>query len=299
MRLRILPVSGLKYYLSLAANFKVQGAAEELRDEIRAMAVDGTLSPLFGGWGFSPGLNLEAMDSLSSAVRRERNLRAGLSALILLLASSLFLVARLRRKRFQLESALAERNRAEAENVKLQARLHQANKMESVGRLAGGIAHDFNNLLTVINGYSGLLLSESAPDDPARSMVEAIYSAGERATALTTQLLALSRKQTIKPRPMDLNAVVKDIHQVLDRVIGEDIEVHTKVDPQLGQLVADPDQVHQVLMNLVINARDAMPHGGSLTIEAANVEIDEALAAAHQDATPGRFVMLTVSDSGV
>jgi signal transduction histidine kinase len=263
------------------------------------MAVEGALSPLFGGWGFSPGLNLEAMDSLSSAVRRERYLRAGLSALFLLLASSLFLVARLRRKRFELETAFAERNRAEAENVKLQARLHQANKMESVGRLAGGIAHDFNNLLTVINGYSGLLLNQSAPEDPARTMVEAIYHAGERATALTSQLLALSRKQTIKPRPMDLNAVVKDIHQVLDRVIGEDIEVHTKVDQQLGQLVADPDQVHQVLMNLVINARDAMPHGGTLTIEAENVQIDEATAAAQQDATPGRFVMLRVSDTGV
>ncbi len=148
--------------------------------------------------------------------------------------------------------------------MKLQARLHQANKMEPRGRLAGGIAQDFNNLLTVINGYSGLLLNQSASDDPARSMVEAIYSAGERATSLTTQLLALSRKQTIKPRPMDLNAVVKDIHQVLDRVIGEDIEVHTNLDPQLGQLVADPDQVHQVLMNLVVNARDAMPDGGEL-----------------------------------
>ena len=298
-KMRIIPVSGPKYYLSMIANFKVQNVAEEIRSEIRVMAREGSLSPLFEGWGFFPGLNLEAMSSLSRAHRRVRFLMAGVSALALLLAYSLMLVIRLRRQRLLIECALAERNRVESENAKLQARLHQANKMESVGRLAGGIAHDFNNLLTVINGYSELLLGQANPNDPLRAMVEAIHTAGERATGLTRQLLALSRKQTFRPRPMDLKVVVKDIQGVLDRLIGEDIEVVTKLEPDLGQLIADPDQIHQVLMNLVVNARDAMPDGGTLTIEATNVTVDEATASRHHDAAPGCFVLLKVSDSGI
>ena len=298
-KMRIVPMTGSKHYMSLAANFKVQSVGDELRKEIRNMASDGTLTPYFEGWGFFPVLNLEAMDSLSRARQRERLLIAGVSALILLLASSLVLVMRLRRQRFRLETVLHERNQAEKENARLQARLHQANKMESVGRLAGGIAHDFNNLLTVINGYSGLLLSRSHPDDPVQPMVKAIHNAGERATGLTSQLLALSRKQTIKPKAMDLNAVVKDIQRVLDRLIGEDIEVHTALDADLGRTVADPDQIHQVLMNLVINARDAMPDGGTLTVETRNVEVDESAAASITDAAPGSYVLLKVTDSGV
>ena len=170
--------------------------------------------------------------------------------------------------------------------------------MESVGRLAGGIAHDFNNLLTVINGYACLMAEDMDPQDPRLADVDEIRKAGERAAGLTKQLLAFSRKQIIEPKKLDLNATIRDSERMLQRLIGEDIAFTTRLDPSLGEVMADPEQVHQVIMNLVVNARDAMPDGGKLDIDTTNVEVGDADAATHPDAKPGRYVMIMVTDTG-
>jgi PAS domain S-box-containing protein len=181
----------------------------------------------------------------------------------------------------------------------LEDQLRHAQKMESVGRLAGGVAHDFNNLLTVINGYGGLLLKRLKPSDPLREYAEHITKAGERAVSLTKQLLAFSRKQVIEPKVLDLNKTIRESAPVLQRLIGEDIALTTHLDGALGQVMADPEQIHQVIMNLVVNARDAMPDGGRLDIETSNVEIAaEAGNAMNADAIPGRYVSMSVTDSG-
>jgi PAS domain S-box-containing protein len=181
----------------------------------------------------------------------------------------------------------------------LEEQFRQAQKMEAVGRLAGGIAHDFNNLLTAIMGYSELLLERVSDQPDLAADIEEIKKAGERASRLTGQLLAFSRKQTIQPRILDLNQVVADLERMLRRVIGEDIVLDIAPSPSLGRTKADPSQVEQVLMNLVVNARDAMPRGGSLTISTANVVLDTAFARQHVGAVPGRYVSLTVTDSGL
>ena len=194
---------------------------------------------------------------------------------------------------------ISERKRAEDERARLEAQFVQVQKMESVGRLAGGVAHDFNNLLTVINGYSGFLLKGLQDGDPLRSYAGEIRAAGERAASLTKQLLAFSRKQLIEPRVFDLNTAIRQAAPMLERLIGEDIELKTHLDESLGQVLADPDQIHQVVMNLVVNARDAMPHGGRLHIETANVEVGaEASTAIRPDTMPGRYVLMTVTDNG-
>ncbi len=182
--------------------------------------------------------------------------------------------------------------------TRLENDLRQAQKLESVGRLAGGVAHDFNNLLTVINGYTEVILGGLAQEDPLRTSAREVQKAGERAAGLTRQLLAFSRKQVIEPRLLDINAVVNDAGLMLRRLIGEDIEVVTALDPHLGLTMADPNQIQQVIVNLVVNAREAMPGGGTLEIATQNVEIDEAAAAGHPDACPGSYVMLKVTDSG-
>jgi len=174
------------------------------------------------------------------------------------------------------------------ERKRIEAHYLQAQKMESVGRLAGGVAHDFNNLLTVINGYSSMLLGRLPAADPSRRDLEEIQKAGEQAAGLTQKLLAFSRKQLVKPRPVDLNVLVTEAKRMLDRVIGEDIELITRLSPDLGQVTADPGQIHQVLMNLVVNARDAMPDGGRLTIETKSVDADPSMA----------YVYLGVADTG-
>ncbi|HMD71764.1 MAG TPA: PAS domain S-box protein [Bryobacteraceae bacterium] len=194
---------------------------------------------------------------------------------------------------------ITSRERAEEEKGALQARLAQTQRMESVGRLAGGVAHDFNNLLTVINGYAAFLSEQLAVRDPRRGYALEIAKAGEHAASLTSQLLAFGRKQVIRPRAIDLNGVVADAERMLQRLIGEDIELVTTLAPRLGPVMADPDQIHQVIMNLAVNARDAMPHGGKLEIATAEVEVDTASAAAHADAAPGRSVRLTVTDTGI
>ncbi len=200
---------------------------------------------------------------------------------------------------FGISRDVTERNRAEQERARLQEQLQQAQKMESIGRLAGGVAHDFNNLLTVINGYSGMLLSEVGPNDPIRPRLEEIATAGERAAELTRQLLAFSRKQVIEPRILDLNQVVEDVTKMLRRLLGEDIAVHTVLAPDLGPIRSDSGQLHQLLMNLAVNARDAMPNGGKFVIETENIEIDEEYAATHAESRVGAFVLLTVTDTGI
>ncbi len=181
---------------------------------------------------------------------------------------------------------------------RLQQQVLQSQKMDAVGRLASGIAHDFNNLLTVITSYSDLLLEDLEPEDPRRDDLEQVRKAAEGAAALTRQLLAFSRQQVIEPRVVSLNAVVEGLQKILRRVIGEDIELTATLAPDLGAVRGDIGQLEQVLMNLAVNARDAMPTGGQLTIETASVEHDPGDGPDRGTAAPRRFVMLAVSDTG-
>jgi PAS domain S-box-containing protein len=181
----------------------------------------------------------------------------------------------------------------------LEQQLRQAQKMEAVGRLAGGIAHDFNNLLMVISGYSEFLLERLGPDPRLRGPAQEISNATQRATSLTRQLLAFSRKQMLAPKVLDLNEVVTENLKMLTRMIGEDIDLVMVPSSALGAVRADPGQIDQVIMNLAVNARDAMPDGGRLTIETANVSLDESFARTHAPLAPGEYVMLAISDTGV
>jgi len=180
----------------------------------------------------------------------------------------------------------------------LEERLRQVQKMEAIGRLAGGVAHDFNNLLGVIMGYGEIVLKRLGGDDPLRVKVEQILRAAHHGAALTHQLLAFSRKQVLQPRVLDLNVVVSETEPLLRPLVGEDTELRTRLDPHLGSVRADADQLQQVIMNLAVNARDAMPEGGRLTIETSNADLDAAFAASHPPARPGRYVLLAVSDTG-
>ena len=179
-----------------------------------------------------------------------------------------------------------------------QDQLIESQKMEAIGRLAGGVAHDFNNLLTAITGHGELVLGELRAGDPSREDVEEMLKAAERATALTRQLLAFSRRQTLEPQVVNMNALVADAEKMLRRLIGEDIELRTIPAEGLAAVRADPGQLEQVILNLVVNARDAMPRGGKLTIETKNVELDAGSASAHEPVKPGAYVMLAVSDTG-
>jgi two-component system cell cycle sensor histidine kinase/response regulator CckA len=171
--------------------------------------------------------------------------------------------------------------------------------MEAVGRLAGGIAHDFNNLLTTVLGYSDMALNELGEDDPIRSEILEIRKAGERAANLTRQLLAFSRKQVFEPRTVDLNALIAESTRMLARLIGEHIHLITQLDPSLGSVRADPGQVEQVIANLVVNARDAMPEGGTLTIRTRNADVEVSGSREHFGVAPGRYVVILVTDTGV
>ena len=193
---------------------------------------------------------------------------------------------------------ITERRRAESAMRDLESQLRHSQKMEAVGQLAGGIAHDFNNLLTVISTYSDFLLEELDEASSLRGDVLEIQRAGGRAISLTRQLLAFSRKQILQPRVLDLNAVVEGVEPMIRRLIGDDIRVVMRSGPRLGRVNADQGQIEQVLMNLAVNARDAMTSGGTLSIETTNVRLDDSYAIHHPAVIPGEYVMLTVSDTG-
>jgi signal transduction histidine kinase len=201
----------------------------------------------------------------------------------------------LRRNEEHLEELVAERT-VNLEESRHQ--LRQAQKMEAIGRLAGGVAHDFNNLLTVIRGYSKLLL-DRATGHEFRGGLARIDDAADRAASLTSQLLAFSRRQVLQPKVFNLNTLVQNLEKMLRRLIGEDVEMRTVLADDLGHIRADRSQLEQVVMNLVVNARDAMPNGGKLTIETCNVSLDESYASRHQTVEAGRYVSLAVSDTGV
>jgi two-component system, cell cycle sensor histidine kinase and response regulator CckA len=185
-----------------------------------------------------------------------------------------------------------------SERTKMERQVRQSQKMEAVGQLAGGVAHDFNNLLTVISGYSNMLLLDLVPGSTQYESVEEISKASDRAAVLTQQLLAFSRHQVIQPKRFDVNQRVLETHRILKRLIGEDIQLELALGEGIGQIMADPGQIDQVIINLVVNARDAMPNGGRLLIETAPLDVAEAYAASHFEVSPGPHIMLAITDSG-
>ncbi|MDD5308539.1 MAG: PAS domain S-box protein [Deltaproteobacteria bacterium] len=193
---------------------------------------------------------------------------------------------------------ITKRKLAEAERGKLEEQLRTSQKMEAIGGLAGGIAHDFNNLLSVILSYTGFAMEEARDNGPLKDDLREVMKAAERAAVLVRQLLAFSRKQVLQPAPLNLNRIAEGNEKMLRRILGEDIELVEVLAPDLGVVRADPGQIEQVLMNLIVNARDAMPEGGTLTIETSNVEVDDELAANSLATTPGPYVMLAVTDTG-
>ncbi|MEW6078680.1 MAG: PAS domain S-box protein [Thermodesulfobacteriota bacterium] len=193
---------------------------------------------------------------------------------------------------------ITERKRAEEEREKLQAQLLQAQKIESVGRLAGGVAHDFNNMLNVILGHAAMALRSLPDDDPLYESLEQIQKAAARSAGLTRQLLAFARKQTVEPRVLDLNRTVAGMREMLGRLIGEDIELAWRPGPDPILVEMDPSQIDQILANLCVNARDAIKGTGIITIETGSIDIDESYCAEHADCTPGAYVLLAVSDNG-
>jgi len=185
------------------------------------------------------------------------------------------------------------------ERLRLEEQLRQSQKMDAIGRLAGGIAHDFNNLLSVIIGYSAMVLADMTPGEPMRADLEEIRKAGNRAASLTRQLLTFSRQQVVQPQVLNLNDILSGVDQMLQRILGADIDLIALPAESLGNVLADPGSVEQVVMNLVVNARDAMPRGGQLTMETANVVLDDTYAREHIGVVPGPHVMLAVTDTGI
>ncbi len=199
----------------------------------------------------------------------------------------------------RVEARTAELRAAHEALHNSEAQLRQSQKLEAIGRLAGGFAHDFNNVLSVILSYCEFLVPAAGSNETMLADIEEIRRAGHRATALTRQMLAFSRQQMLDPRVLDLNGAVADVSKMLARVLGEDIELEALPMEGLGSVKADPGQIEQVLMNLVVNARDAMPRGGRLTIATANVELDDTFAARHLGVMPGPYVRLSVRDTGI
>ena len=262
-RLRWLPVPEVQSELGVGSTFAAKPVADAIRAEIGALAREGKLAEVFDQWGFLSSQDVAAVESLITARRREvymMGLIVVFAVLFIVAASQTIRLVRERDRTLRTEKALRES----------QERFMQAQKMESVGRLAGGIAHDFNNLLTVINGYSEILLRQFPQTDAKHADIAEIFSAGQRAAELTGQLLTFGRKQVVRPRLLNLNHVIQESDKMLRRMIGEDVQMVTELDPALGLVMADPGYIHQVLMNLAVNARDAMPHGGTLFIRTSN-----------------------------
>lgn len=205
---------------------------------------------------------------------------------------------RVRERTAELAQANAELRREAEEKTKLQAQLIQSQKMDAVGRLAGGVAHDFNNILTAIGGYGDFLLGTLPPEDRRREDVEEIQKAAERASSLTRQLLAFSRQQVLQMRVLDCNALVADLEKMLRRIIGEDVELVTVLSREPARIKADAGQIEQIVLNLVVNAKDAQPEGGRITIETSCVELQEDYARMHLQVKPGSYVVIVVSDTG-
>ncbi|MCC7156853.1 MAG: response regulator [Bryobacterales bacterium] len=283
---------------------KARAAAVLLRTEIDRMIDDGTLGGILLRWGVSSG-EIRALRAARVASERTNLLAAIALGLLVAVVVLSFVYRRLRR-------ANDERKRVHDQLVQSQAALkvefarrtemeecfYQSQKMESLGRLAGGVAHDFNNLLTVINGYGEILFEETA-GTPLRERTAQIVNAGQKAANLTRQLLAFSRKQVVEFKRVSLNAVVEDTTKMLRRVLGPDIELITTLDPALRVVRADTGQLGQVLLNLAVNARDALPGGGTVIIRTQNIVLDETYTAKHPEAVPGPYVQLTVTDTGV
>ena len=289
--LRWIGVPQIRSRLGVGATFESRAAADAIREEIGAMAEEGRLASIFGQWGVMSGEDVESVEALLDARRRETRLAIATALFASLFGLTCWQTIRLVRERTRTRQAQAELRDS-------QERYMQAQKLESIGRLAGGVAHDFNNLLTVINGYSEIVLGKLEAGHPARQHVKEIRKAGERAASLTQQLLAFGRKQMIRPRPIDLNSVVRECEKMFSRLLGEDIELIARLGTGPAMTLADPGQINQVLMNLVVNARDAMPDGGRLIIETDVVEVDTQSAAGRPEVTPGPAVRLTVSDNG-
>ena len=290
--LRALAVPESRGQLGIGATFASAAAADILRDAISDMSSEGRLGEVVARWSYFSGRSMEQSSALVQARRRERIMIGATAAAVAMVLLTAWLALRIRQ-----QSQRARR--AEEDRTRLADQLQQAQRMESIGRLAGGVAHDFNNLLTVINGYAELLQDDEQLSDDHRTQVRQVSEAGRQAANLTQQLLAFSRKQLIEPRTLDLNAVVRSMTTMLGRLVGEDIELTTALEPDLAPVMADQGQLHQILMNLAVNARDAMPTGGALRIETAPVVVGASGVAGHPDAVPGAYVSLSISDTGV
>ncbi|NPA24504.1 MAG: response regulator [Deltaproteobacteria bacterium] len=185
-----------------------------------------------------------------------------------------------------------------SEKIRLEQQLQQAQKMESVGRLAAGVAHDFNNVLSVIIGYSELILADLPPDDPIHKRVKLIHDSGSKAATLTRQLLAFSRKQVLEKKVISINTIIQDFLKILSKIVGEDIIFTTYLSEESCTIEADPGQIEQIIMNMIVNAKDAMPNGGEIIIETAEIQLDKLYADKHIEVKPGKYVLLTISDTG-
>ncbi len=286
-KLRWIPVPQVRSDLGVGSTFEFHAVADAIRQEIGVLAEEGKLARIFEQWGYMSGEDVASVESLLNARRWEIRLISVTLVFALMLVLACWQTLRLTRERSrtrQTEKALHES----------QERYMQAQKLEGIGRLAGGVAHDFNNLLTVINGYSDLVYHQLPEPDPKRSQVDEIRKAGARAAELTQQLLAFGRKQVGRPRPLNLNSVVEESEKMLRRLLCEDVQLITRLDPSLGLVTADPGHVHQVLMNLAVNARDAMPDGGTLVVETANEPPDTRQASARSESRLGPAVRLSV-----
>jgi two-component system, cell cycle sensor histidine kinase and response regulator CckA len=265
------------------------------REELRRMTPEGLAAP--GSKGFTPEALLRLRRHRRGVLELEHVDRFG-NRFPVEISSHLFSLRGLPTV-LSMVRDLGERHRAQEERLRLEGQLQQAQRLEAIGRLAGGIAHDFDNLMTIVRGYSELLLAEPGPSHAARMGIEEIRAAADRAAELTRQLLTFSRKHIVEPRTLNLNHVVKDMETMIGRLIGEDIALRLHLHPELQLVRVDPAQIEQVIMNLCVNARDAMPQGGELTVATANVDLDDDYTSRKTGVRAGSYVMLSIADTGM